>query len=105
MLLYWGDALGGLLCLLCFGLTLGALWRFLPWRQPQTRIWKLYLASLAPIVLAVAVLAWRLGSMEPGVPVRFWLQLLFLLPVMALPALTMGRRSWEELVPEEPSRL
>lgn len=91
-----GDVFGGVLTLVCYALCLGALWRFLPWRFPGVRLWKLYLASLGPIVLSALVLGWRLGKLAGGVG---WplLQLLFVLPMLLLPLLTMGRKTWDEL--------
>lgn len=101
VLFFQGDVLGGAATLVCTALWLLALRVFLPWRHRQTRLWKLYLASLAPIALGAFVIVWRIYSLVDDVPFYSGLQLLVLLPVFALPLVTMGKNTWSELEPED----
>jgi len=64
-----------------------------PWRHPQTRYWKLILPLSISLITAAALFirlsgGWRMNGLNP------WQSALFL-PLVLLPMLTLGRRTWQ----------
>lgn len=93
LLFMGGDALGGGLMLAAYGLCLVMLRLFLPWRRPQKRLAGLYAVTIAPVLLAAALLFVRVGGDLPRVQ---WLQAALLLPLFLVPVLVLGRKTWAD---------
>lgn len=84
----WGGVLGLLLYLVC----LVCIFSLRPWKHPQTRLWKLYTATMAPLLLAAGFFYWREN------PIDFSLSgilgVVSLLFVLFLPVLLHGQKTW-----------
>jgi hypothetical protein len=78
-----------------FALHMGGLAMFRPWLRPHERLWKPYLLTLTPVLLSAAALLWRLG--RPLANPWLSVQLLMVLPVLLLPLLFLGRKTWARL--------
>jgi hypothetical protein len=89
------DLWGGLLGLFFYLVCLGCIFSLRPWKYPQTPLWKLYTATLAPLLVAAGWFYWReypLNLSFSGI-----LRAVSLLTVLFLPVILHGRKTWNHL--------
>lgn len=95
VLLVKGDLVGGLVMAAAYGLCLLGLKIGLPWRRPDTTLWKLYLLVLAPMAAGGAFFFLRFHYRLHPLDNQYWLPLL-IVPFL-IPLLTMGQKTWRQL--------
>lgn len=88
-----GDVLAGVVLAVCFVLTLALLWMGRPWAWPDTKMWKLLLTVLSPIVVGAGFMIFRAGMLEQSQTALSPLVLLLLF----VPMFTLGGKTWRKL--------
>lgn len=90
---YQGKHLYGIVS---FGLVAAAvffIFRFTPWRYPNTPYWKLLLGPYAVFIVSVVWVVIGYGGME--ILGLYWWNFLWLLGVLT-PVFVLGKRKWSE---------
>lgn len=95
------DLVGGLLGLLMYLVCLGCLFALRPWKYPHTRLWKLYTATMAPLLVAAGLFCWREVPLE--ISLNGLAQVVSLVFLLFLPVLLHGHKTWEGLHRKESS--
>lgn len=95
VLLVHQDLRGGLWGLFLYGVCLVCVFGLRPWKHPQTRLWKLYTATLAPLLVAAAWFYWR----EYALSFSFsdLLSAAAIVSVLFLPVILHGHKTWDHL--------
>jgi hypothetical protein len=89
------DLRGGLLGLVLYFACLGCIFGLRPWKFPHTRLWKLYTATLAPLLVAAGLFYWREMPLDLSLSGLF--SVVSLLTVLFLPVFLHGRKTWAGL--------
>lgn len=97
---FQGSNYRALLWTACFLICVEIVWMVLPWRRPEVRLRRLYIAAVTPIVLT-ALLMLAINALAEGTAI--WTTLPGL-AILYLPAFTLGGKTWRDLSGEEPER-
>ncbi len=69
---------------------------FLPWRNPETRMWRLMVLPYVIMLSSIPWAIWAFGGFEEAETRLSWYMLLWVLPILG-PLFTMGYRKWSSL--------
>jgi hypothetical protein len=87
----WAGFLGLLLYLVC----LGCIVSLRPWKHPRTRLWKLYTATITPLLLAAGLFYWREEPLDLSLSAI--LGVASVLFILFLPVWLHGHKTWSNL--------
>ena len=90
-----GDLRGGLLGLLLYLVCLVCLFSLRPWKYRHTRLWKLYTATLAPLLVAAGWFFWREYALDFSF--SSILSAAALISILFLPVILHGHKTWNHL--------
>jgi hypothetical protein len=86
------DLWGGLVGLIFYLGCLGGIFGLRPWKYPQTRLWKLYTATMAPLLLAAGFFYWRENLLD--LSLSGILGVVSLILILFLPVILHGHKTW-----------
>jgi len=89
------DLRGGFLGLFLYLVCLVCIFGLRPWKHPQTRLWKLYTATLAPLLVAAAWFYWR--EYAPGFSFSDLFSAAAIVSILFLPVILHGHKTWNHL--------
>lgn len=95
MMVAQGELAKGLIGLMLFAVAVTAMFASAPWRNPNTRYWKLILITLATPLGAIVWGIWCVGIDESRA-VFLAIPLIVLLPI-----LLVGKMRWSDQTPSE----
>ena len=88
------DLWAGLLGLLFYLVCLTCIFFLRPWKYPQARLWKLYIGTMAPLLLAAAFFYWQEYPLDFSL--SGMLNIFPILFVLFLPAWLHGKKTWND---------